>query len=258
MIPIILFGIYGMTIPEKNLNSDAIYNEIQENMQEKQIINIESLEFTANTIEIDINENKDMLLRIGPKDAHITELEFSIANSEVVKLAQDMKNSNDDFIYVKIQPISEGETEVYAISNGIESNRVKIVVFDNERIEREKREAEEAEQARKAAEEQARIEAEEQARKEAEEQARKEAEAAEQARKASEEQAKRQYQQQSTTTKTTQSTSSGNVNNSRTVYVTPTGKRYHYSSTCGGKNSTASTISNATARGLTPCQKCAQ
>ena len=44
----------------------------------------------------------------------------------------------------------------------------------------------------------------------------------------------------------------------RTVYVTPTGKRYHYISTCGGKNSTASTLNKAKARGLTPCQKCAQ
>ena len=44
----------------------------------------------------------------------------------------------------------------------------------------------------------------------------------------------------------------------RTVYVTPTGKRYHYISTRGGKNSTATTLNNAIARGLTPCQKCAK
>lgn len=49
-----------------------------------------------------------------------------------------------------------------------------------------------------------------------------------------------------------------NVDNSRTVYVTPTGKRYHYISTCGGKNSTATTLNKAIARGLTPCQKCAK
>lgn len=42
-----------------------------------------------------------------------------------------------------------------------------------------------------------------------------------------------------------------------TVYVTPTGKRYHYSSSCAGKNAQSSSIANAKSRGLTPCQKCA-
>ncbi len=46
-------------------------------------------------------------------------------------------------------------------------------------------------------------------------------------------------------------------NPSFTVYVTPTGKRYHYSSTCGGKNSSPSTLEKAKAMGLTPCKKCA-
>lgn len=48
----------------------------------------------------------------------------------------------------------------------------------------------------------------------------------------------------------------GNVTPS-TVYITPTGKRYHYSASCAGKNATPSTLSNAKSRGLTPCQKCA-
>ncbi|MBS7223980.1 MAG: hypothetical protein KH050_01375 [Clostridiaceae bacterium] len=43
-----------------------------------------------------------------------------------------------------------------------------------------------------------------------------------------------------------------------TVYVTPTGKRYHYSASCGGKNATATTLENAKSRGLTPCSKCAK
>lgn len=43
---------------------------------------------------------------------------------------------------------------------------------------------------------------------------------------------------------------------SRTVYVTKTGKRYHYSSSCNGGNYYPSTLSAAIARGLTPCNKC--
>lgn len=42
-----------------------------------------------------------------------------------------------------------------------------------------------------------------------------------------------------------------------TVYITPTGKRYHYEASCAGKNATPTTLSNAQSRGLTPCQKCA-
>lgn len=45
--------------------------------------------------------------------------------------------------------------------------------------------------------------------------------------------------------------------NSKTVYRTPTGKRYHYISTCGGKNSYEVSLDDAKAAGLTPCQKCA-
>ena len=42
-----------------------------------------------------------------------------------------------------------------------------------------------------------------------------------------------------------------------TVYVTPTGKRYHYDPDCAGKNATPATLHEAQSRGLTPCQKCA-
>lgn len=69
---------------------------------------------------------------------------------------------------------------------------------------------------------------------------------------------------------TSTSTSNGNTTNTgssststvkpdqNTVYVTPTGKRYHDSKDCAGKNGTAVTLQKAQARGLTPCAKCAQ
>ena len=43
---------------------------------------------------------------------------------------------------------------------------------------------------------------------------------------------------------------------STTVYVTPTGERYHYSGSCNGGTYIASTLEKALARGLTPCKKC--
>lgn len=44
--------------------------------------------------------------------------------------------------------------------------------------------------------------------------------------------------------------------NSRTVYVTETGSRYHYDSSCNGGTYYESTLEEAEARGLTPCNKC--
>ncbi len=42
------------------------------------------------------------------------------------------------------------------------------------------------------------------------------------------------------------------------VYRTPTGKKYHLSATCGGKNSYRITLEQAVSQGLTPCAKCAK
>lgn len=41
-----------------------------------------------------------------------------------------------------------------------------------------------------------------------------------------------------------------------TIYVTKSGKRYHYDSTCNGGTYYESTLADALARGLTPCNKC--
>jgi len=42
----------------------------------------------------------------------------------------------------------------------------------------------------------------------------------------------------------------------RTVYITPTGKRYHYDGNCNGGTYIKSTLENALRLGLTPCGKC--
>ena len=43
----------------------------------------------------------------------------------------------------------------------------------------------------------------------------------------------------------------------KTVYRTPSGKRYHLDPHCGGKNSYKVTIEKAKDAGLTPCKTCA-
>lgn len=42
------------------------------------------------------------------------------------------------------------------------------------------------------------------------------------------------------------------------VYITPNGKKYHFSPTCGGKNSYEVTLEEAIQDGKTPCQRCTQ
>lgn len=53
-------------------------------------------------------------------------------------------------------------------------------------------------------------------------------------------------------------TESNDQEASQTVYITPTGKRYHDSPTCGGKNSFETTLKDAKADGYTPCKKCVE
>ena len=54
------------------------------------------------------------------------------------------------------------------------------------------------------------------------------------------------------------SSSSSGVVRGSTVYVTPSGKKYHYSASCAGKNARATTLSAAQASGKGPCAKCAR
>lgn len=49
-----------------------------------------------------------------------------------------------------------------------------------------------------------------------------------------------------------------NENASQGVYRTPSGKKYHLDSKCGGKNSYSVTMEAALGAGLTPCSKCAK
>lgn len=48
-----------------------------------------------------------------------------------------------------------------------------------------------------------------------------------------------------------------NQANARTVYITPTGSKYHYDNSCNGGTYIPSTLAEAQSMGLTPCKKCA-
>lgn len=43
-----------------------------------------------------------------------------------------------------------------------------------------------------------------------------------------------------------------------TVYITPTGSKYHYRASCAGRNAISTSLSSAISRGYDPCKKCAR
>lgn len=251
VLPIILFLLFGISIPESSKNTQDIQNtpEInQATVEEKEIIPIQELKFEETTVELDMKQNKHIKVIINPENTNdnIDSIEFKSSNESVAKIEKYNSNCKNNEKYAKIIPVGEGECVIYTqFGDTIKSNEVSVKVTDNDRIEREKAAAE-------------------QAQKEAEEKAKAEA-AKVQAQAAASTTSSKQRKTTSTTSstskaksKSTSSKASSNKSYGQSVYVTPTGKRYHYSPTCGGKNSTASTLSAAQARGLTPCKKCAR
>lgn len=121
----------------------------------------------------------------------------------------------------------------------------------------EKAEAEKA-AAEKAAKEQAEKEAAEKAAAEqaAKEQAEKEAAEKAVAEQAAKEQAEKEAAEQAAAAAAAQAAQEqAAAQQSETVYVTPSGKRWHRSASCAGKNARAVTMDQV--GGRTPCQKCA-
>ena len=276
ILPIIIIIITGLCMPQSTTVNNTSINETNINIQENKNTQVTKLQFNESEIELDLKETKNIVLEITPDYASIGNIEFCTSNNKIAILEKVNGENVLGKITLKIKPLSEGTCEIFTKStNGIESNKAIVKVIDSERIEREKKEKEE--QAKKEAEEQARKEAEEEEKRRAEEQARKKAEEeerrrAEEQRKA-EEQAKKQQTTQSnkttpskgnsssTSTAPNKGTSSQNNSNNthgKKVYITPTGKRYHFDPDCGGKNSYQTTLDAAKSSGLTPCQKCAK
>ena len=202
---------------------------------------IETISIAEDAQTFDVNQEKTLSWAYTPENADISKLSAEVSNDT---LAQIHVSENGELL---LQTLSdEGSFDVTLRDGNVASNVVTFTVVDAkkeaERIAAEKAEAEriaaeKAEQQRIAAEkaEQQRIAAEKA------EQQRIAAEKAEQQRIAAEKAEQQQAKQQS---------------NSQTVYVTPTGKRYHYSSSCNGGSYSPSTLDDALARGLTPCKKC--
>ena len=251
ILPIILIFLFGMVAPKSTTETNTNINETNNTniVQEEKNIEISELKFNESEMEIDIKENKEIILEILPNNANSEDLELCTSDSQIAILEKSDVEDTENKITLKIKPMAEGNCEIYVKSkNGIESNKIVLKIVDNERIEKEKKDAEE--QAKKEAEEQAKKQAEEQAKKQAEEQAKKQTQSTTNAS------SQTKSSQQGTTSSSTQSNS--NNTHGKSVYRTPSGKRYHFDPDCGGKNSYQTTLDAAKSSGLTPCKKCAQ
>lgn len=171
------------------------------------------------TMELDIKDTKSIPVLVLEDGADTSELTFTSSAPEVLTFTQDETGT----LVGVATPKAEGTAEISVSSGDIKSQIITVTVIDSERIAAEQAAEEEA--ARKAAEEAA-------------------------AQKAAEEAAAQQAAQQQQQSQQSQS-------NGRTVYITPTGKKYHYDNNCNGGTYIESTMSEALSRGLTPCKKCA-
>lgn len=172
------------------------------------------------TIQVDLKDTLSIPVEVLEEGADLTQVEFTSSDPNVLTFTyQNM----DGYLSGVVSPIAEGTAEIYASAGEVKSQIITVTVIDSERIA-----AEEA--AKKAAEEEA-------------------------ARKAAEEAAAQQAAQEAAAQQQAQSEAS--ESQGRTVYITPTGKRYHYDNNCNGGTYIPSTMDEALSKGLTPCKKCA-
>ena len=182
--------------------------------------NVETIKLTADEDTMDINEEQLISFTYAPKDADASNLLLELSEGTLAKAEQ-----TDDGIVLHTQA-KEGTFTLVAKKGSAKSNELTFQVIDKEKAEQERIAAEKkAEEERIAAEKKA-------------EEERLAAEKAEQERIAARQQSQAQSQ------------------NSATVYVTPTGKKYHYNSSCNGGSYSPTTLDNAIKMGLTPCKKC--
>lgn len=153
---------------------------------------------------------------------------------------------------------SKRETKSLAAS--LESQCVSQESQDNSYLrDRETKTKKIAEEDQAARDAEARRQAQEEAEKrnQAQRQA-QEAEKRNQAQRHAQAEAEKRNQAQRHAQQKKADVSSENKNKSATVYIAPTGKRWHRLAPCAGKNATATTIAKAESLNLTPCKKCAK
>ena len=239
ILPISLLMITILCIAKNNPIEDTSVEIKTTTSAENQEIEIDKLQFTQSNLELDVKETKNIILEIFPENAVMRSMDYQVTEEKIATVEKTDSSNESNKIVLSIKPLAEGECELFVKSeNGVESNKVTIKVTDEEKAK-----------------------AEQEAKKRAEQEAKKESERTSQTK--TNKNSKTQTTSKSSAKKTQSDTqksktqqSNSDDNNGRTIYRTPSGKRYHYDPNCGGKNSYPTTLSQAQSAGLTPCKKC--
>lgn len=200
-------------------------------------INLETDLSTA----LQVPNSKDIVISYEPTNADdVDSIACYVTDADIADL--EVKSTADGKITYELIPKAKGKTTITCTASDYETT-FNLEVSTSELEAKEA--AEKAEQERIAAEKKAE---EERLAAEKAEQERLAAEQKAAAEKAAQEQAAAEQQAIAEQQAAVQQ-------QERTVYITPSGERYHYSSSCGGKNSYQVPISQVGSR--TPCKKCA-
>lgn len=163
------------------------------------------------------------------------DIEFVSENEKIATVKYSVTDRNR-YICFKVEGISAGETEIYFSANGgnTVSERIKVTVLPKKTdyINETSVDVTESEETGEPVENETAL--------------------------AKTEETTAFPEKTSSAEKNEKSPSKNEpVKREDTVYVTPTGKRYHYSKSCAGKNGRAVSVSEAVSGGKTPCKKCA-
>ena len=170
---------------------------------------------------------------------------ISCTSSDESIALTSIKSAEDGMVNCVITPLKAGSVDIVCQSGDISSAPINVTISDRA-----------AEEAARLAAEQAKKEAEEKAAREAAEKAAAEQAAKEAATKAqAEQEAKEAAEKAKAEQAATEAAEKQTPSNGKTVYITPSGKRYHLDPDCGGKNSYAVDISEVGSR--TPFKICA-
>ena len=174
--------------------------------------------------QLSVPDAQSLSFSYSPADASTDSVTCVSSDSAVASV--EVVSAENGTIRCLVTPVSAGNVTITCSAEKAASPALDMTVTDP------------------AAEEAERLAAEQAAKEEAERQAAEEAAQAEAERQAAEQAAAAQAaaEQQAA---------------SRTVYITPTGSRYHDSAKCAGKNAIETTLEQAKSQGYTPCKNCA-
>ena len=184
--------------------------------------------------QLEVPEPREIVFEYTPAESSPESVTCASSDSTVASV--EVTSAGNGEITCLVTPLAAGDVTITCSSNTATAPAIDMKVTDPA--------AEEA--ARLAAEQAAKEEAERKAAEEAAAQAEAQRKAAEEAA-AAQAAAEQQAAEEAAADKAT----------SRTVYITPTGARYHYSAKCAGDNAIETTLDQAQAQGYTPCGRCA-